>query len=186
MVYIYRFQEIVPLNAGNVLVLEDNEPATKWLALICQALNSPREASSPSQPPIDDCFRDPKNSNCSSVHFFQKSNLKSLSKNFRVDSSLVKACNCSADPSCVRRRARDIREFMYRFEVGCDEDAPITNFGGGIVNSTNYCLIASKQMVGLFLSVWVKTELVQHIGHLRAASVGRGIMGCLGNKVKKN
>jgi hypothetical protein len=75
---------------------------------------------------------------------------------------------------------------MYRFEVGCDEDAPITNFGGGIVNSTNYCLIASKQMVGLFLSVWVKTELVQHIGHLRAASVGRGIMGCLGNKVKKN
>ncbi|XP_078172364.1 type I inositol polyphosphate 5-phosphatase 5-like isoform X1 [Carex rostrata] len=182
-IYVIGFQEIVPLNAGNVLVLEDNEPATKWLALICQALNSPRDTSSPSQPPVDDSFRDSKNtSNGSGLHFFQKSNLKLLSKNFRVDSGLVKSCNCSADPSCMRRRARDIREFMYRFEAGCDEDAPVTNFGGGIGYSTNYCLVASKQMVGLFLSVWVKTELVQHIGHLRAASVGRGIMGCLGNK----
>ncbi|KAJ1696205.1 hypothetical protein LUZ63_004717 [Rhynchospora breviuscula] len=182
-IYVIGFQEIVPLNAGNVLVIEDNEPATKWLALICQALNSPRDTSSPSQPPSDDYFKDSKNSpNVSSLHFFQKSNLKLLSKNFRADSALVKGCNCSVDPSYVRRRARDIREFMYRFEAGCDEDAPVTNFGGGMGNGMNYCLIASKQMVGLFMSVWVKTELVQHIGHLRAASVGRGIMGCLGNK----
>jgi hypothetical protein len=38
-------------------------------------------------------------------------------------------------------------------------------------------------MVGIFLSVWVRKELVPHIGHLRVDSVGRGIMGLLGNKV---
>jgi hypothetical protein len=46
-----------------------------------------------------------------------------------------------------------------------------------------YNLIARKQMVGIFLSVWVRKELVPHIGHLRVDSVGRGIMGRLGNKV---
>ncbi|VAI04117.1 unnamed protein product [Triticum turgidum subsp. durum] len=44
-VYVLGFQEVVPLNAGNVLVIEDNEPASRWLALINQALN--RTSSSP-------------------------------------------------------------------------------------------------------------------------------------------
>ena len=44
-----RFQEIVPLTAGNVLVVEDNEPASRWLAIIHQALNEPQE-----QPDDDD------------------------------------------------------------------------------------------------------------------------------------
>lgn len=35
-----RFQEIVPLNAGNVLGPEDSGPAGKWLSLIGEALNS--------------------------------------------------------------------------------------------------------------------------------------------------
>lgn len=51
------------------------------------------------------------------------------------------------------------------------------------LNQLNYRLIKSKQMVGLFLSVWVKSELVPHIGHVRFSTVGRGIMGCIGNKV---
>lgn len=84
----------------------------------------------------------------------------------------------------MRRRARELREFIYRIESGSDEDSPTTDFSGSDLRSNmNYCLISSKQMVGLFLSVWVRSELVQHIGHLRVASVGRGIMGCLGNKV---
>nr|CAD1828730.1 unnamed protein product [Ananas comosus var. bracteatus] len=37
------FQEIVPLNAGNVLGAEDKGPAYRWLALIRRALNPPTE-----------------------------------------------------------------------------------------------------------------------------------------------
>lgn len=50
-------------------------------------------------------------------------------------------------------------------------------------NPMSYTLISSKQMVGLFLSLWVRTDLVQSVGHLRVSSLGRGILGRLGNKV---
>lgn len=50
-------------------------------------------------------------------------------------------------------------------------------------STISYRLVASKQMVGIFLSIWARKELVQHIGHLRISSMGRGIMGYLGNKV---
>lgn len=47
----------------------------------------------------------------------------------------------------------------------------------------HYCLAASKQMVGIFLCVWVRADLQRHISNLRVSCVGRGIMGYLGNKV---
>ncbi|KAF0933041.1 hypothetical protein E2562_013795 [Oryza meyeriana var. granulata] len=197
-IYVLGFQEIVPLNAGNVLVIEDNEPAAKWLGLIYQALNKPQDQSSGdelSPPEISDSRqggdgRDtiPKSSS-GGMLFFQKPSLKMLSKNYRVDSALVKTCTCLTDPSAMQRRAREMREFIYRIEASpppslaaaAEEDAP-PDACELARSSVNYCLIASKQMVGIFLSVWVRRELVQYIGHLRVDSVGRGIMGRLGNK----
>ncbi|XP_047974360.1 type I inositol polyphosphate 5-phosphatase 8-like [Salvia hispanica] len=38
-IYVLGFQEIVPLNAGNVLGQEDYSPAAKWLSLIRHSLN---------------------------------------------------------------------------------------------------------------------------------------------------
>lgn len=46
-----------------------------------------------------------------------------------------------------------------------------------------YCLAASKQMVGIFLCVWVREDLYKHVTNLKVSCVGRGIMGYLGNKV---
>ncbi|KAG8059411.1 hypothetical protein GUJ93_ZPchr0002g26521 [Zizania palustris] len=198
-IYVLGFQEIVPLNAGNVLVVEDNEPAAKWLGLIYRALNRPQDQSSGDElsPPETSDARQggresiPKSSS-GGMLFFQKPSLKMLSKNYRVDSALVKTCTCLTDPSTMLRRARDMREFIYRIEASpprqratSDEDAPPPSAippDAGERSGVNYCLIASKQMVGIFLSVWVRRELVQFIGHLRVDSVGRGIMGRLGNK----
>ena len=202
---LHRFQEIVPLNAGNVLVIEDNEPAAKWLGLIYQALNKPQDQSSGDElsPPETSDSRQgggsgsrdsiPKSSS-GGMLFFQKPSLKMLSKNYRVDSALVKTCTCLTDPSTMQRRAREMREFLYRIEASpppsSSSAAAAADVDGGpdaggelARSSVNYCLIASKQMVGIFLSVWVRRELVQYIGHLRVDSVGRGIMGRLGNKV---
>jgi len=47
-----------------------------------------------------------------------------------------------------------------------------------------YYLAASKQMVGIFLCVWVREDLYKHVTNLKVSSVGRGIMGYLGNKVR--
>lgn len=91
-IYVIGFQEIIPLNAGNVLGPEDSGPAGKWLGLIREALNS-----SPSE-------------------------------------------------------------------------------------KQHYCLVASKQMVGIFLCVWVRRDIYKHVTNLKLSCVGRGIMGYLGNK----
>lgn len=44
------------------------------------------------------------------------------------------------------------------------------------------CII-SKQMVGILISVWVRSDLHPCIRHPSVSCVGCGIMGCLGNKV---
>ncbi|QCD83651.1 type IV inositol polyphosphate 5-phosphatase 9-like [Vigna unguiculata] len=43
------------------------------------------------------------------------------------------------------------------------------------------CII-SKQMVGIFISVWTRRDLCPFIRHPSVSCVGCGIMGCLGNK----
>ncbi|KAJ8621415.1 hypothetical protein MRB53_029944 [Persea americana] len=42
--------------------------------------------------------------------------------------------------------------------------------------------VASKQMVGIFITVWVRGDLHQFVRHPSVSCVGCGIMGCLGNK----
>ncbi|KAI7756506.1 hypothetical protein M8C21_014495, partial [Ambrosia artemisiifolia] len=43
------------------------------------------------------------------------------------------------------------------------------------------CLI-SKRMVGLLISVWLRSDLYQHVKNANVSCVGCGIMGRLGNK----
>ena len=185
-IYVLGFQEIVPLSAGNVLVSEDNEPAAKWLALISQALNTPKSESNDSEHGSKTKDSKP----AESVNFFQKSSLKSMSRNFRAEgSSLLKACNCPVEsPSRERRRVRKFSDPMSKLdsEICRGESSLEELFSIAEIPSSpgqsKYSLISSKQMVGIFLTIWTKKELVPHIGHLRVDSVGRGIMGCLGNK----
>ncbi|KAE8728438.1 Type I inositol 1,4,5-trisphosphate 5-phosphatase CVP2 [Hibiscus syriacus] len=47
---------------------------------------------------------------------------------------------------------------------------------------SRYCLVASKQMVGIFLTVWVKSDLKHAVRNMKVSCVGRGLMGYLGNK----
>lgn len=184
----FRFQEIVPLNAGNVLVIEDNEPALKWLTLISQALNRPSDEIRDDD---NNCSTSESNINSketrhhSGVLFFQRPSLKVLSKNFAVDNGLVKSCNCYSE-SVWQRRRLTIREVIQGPDSIDDDDTTYSMGHFPHPNQLNYCLVKSKQMVGLFLSVWVRSELVPHVGHVRVSTVGRGIMGCLGNKVRNN
>ncbi|XP_057422098.1 type I inositol polyphosphate 5-phosphatase 5 [Lotus japonicus] len=189
-IYVLGFQEIVPLSAGNVLVIEDNEPAVKWLALISQALNRPKNEYS------DSSDSGSKNQNSSkeskspaSLNFFQKPSLKVISKSFRAEgSSLLKACNCPMEsPSRERRRIRKYSDPINKLDSEIRGGSPVEELLSiaeipSSLSQTKYNLISSKQMVGIFLTIWSKKDLVPHIGHLRVDSVGRGIMGCLGNK----
>lgn len=186
-IYIFGFQEIVPLNAGNVLVIEDNEPAARWLSLINQSLNNPTNG----------CLRGQKpNTGLGGSKFFPKPSLKSISKTFRtVSRRKLKSCNCTP-LELERKRSKD---FWFRCqpsnvsqsgisseEDDDEEDPSVFDISDISIpesgNETKYGLIASKQMVGIFVTIWMRKELVPHVSHLRIASTSRGIMGCLGNK----
>lgn len=183
-----RFQEIVPLNAGNVLVIEDNEPAAKWLALINQSLNKSCDLASRGLRP---------SASLAGSLFFSKHSLKKVSKTFRVESGRrLKTCNCT--PALERKQSKDFcfrnqQSHISEDDISLEEDDDVSNgfdiAAMSISSSTDqmkYSLIASKQMVGIFVTVWVRKELVQHVGHLRISCISRGIMGCLRNKVLFN
>lgn len=48
---------------------------------------------------------------------------------------------------------------------------------------SSYVRIVSKQMVGIFLTIWVRRSLRRHIQNLKVSTVGVGVMGYIGNKV---
>ncbi|XXG66219.1 hypothetical protein AAC387_Pa05g3745 [Persea americana] len=153
-IYVLGFQEIVPLNAGNVLGAEDKVPAAKWLSLIRRALNSDG--------------RDPE-----------------------VGHNYNRATTPDESDQKPRFSFSNLVALEDEWEEGyleqADQDLPISltnTFQSGLSTRTRgrYCLAASKQMVGLFLCVWVRSDLNRHIGDLKVSCVGRGIMGYLGNK----
>ncbi|PON59724.1 Deoxyribonuclease I [Parasponia andersonii] len=174
-IYILGFQEIVPLNAGNVLVIEDNEPAAKWLSLVNQSLNKPSNIA----------IR--RTTTGSGSLFFAKPSLRKISKNFRTESKRkLKSCNCTAESErkhnmdfCCPLQQPNLSEVDFSSEED-DEDTLSSSFTNQ--NHMKYGLVASKQMVGIFVTIWMRTELIQYVSHLRICCISRGIMGCLGNK----
>ncbi|WVZ54662.1 hypothetical protein U9M48_005427 [Paspalum notatum var. saurae] len=244
-VYVLGFQEVVPLNAGNVLVIEDNEPASRWLALINQALNRPSPppsdasaildaaasasaspsfafggrsvdtttaSASASASPASAALATPGRSSPLDPSLFHKSsNRREIRRAAITRGRRLKTCTCPSERQ-PRRAAAAYRRAPPCL-MGCggksasavegddstttsdeeDEEVRTSSFAASDVRSPapaapgrrrreRYCLVACKQMVGLFATVWVRRGLVPHVGHVRFSCVGRGIMGYLGNK----
>lgn len=115
-----RFQEIVPLNAGNILGSENSKISSKWNTLIEEVLNKRMAIEGRLQ--NTDIGETPK------VHPLKMHNsTNSIASDFQ-------------------------------------------------------CLI-SKQMVGIYITIWVRTALHGYISYPSVSSVGCGLLGCLGNKV---
>ncbi|KAL3830719.1 hypothetical protein ACJIZ3_019521 [Penstemon smallii] len=99
-IYVFGFQEVVPLRAASVLGTEKSKVSTKWNSLIREALNKTE----------------------------------------------------------ANERIKQIEE------------------------ENNFRCIISKQMVGILISVWIRTNLQPFVRNPSVSCVGCGIMGCLGNK----
>ncbi|KAL6522664.1 Type IV inositol polyphosphate 5-phosphatase 7 [Orobanche hederae] len=258
-IYVLGFQEIVPLNAGNILVAEDNGPAKKWLSLIKRTLsNAPgtsgysgRYTPSPVPNPVAEWNSDFEGSiSHKASTFFPRRSFQTpqnwrtendisapqprLERRFSVCDRVIfgrrpsdydpstksgyRPSDCSSshrpsdyssgtrvsDYSSSRRpsdyswgqRASDFSRW------GSEEDyhpgdSPSTVLYSPMSNGmyapgedvsvlpgghSKYSLVASKQMVGIFLTVWVRSELKEHVGNIKVSCVGRGLMGYLGNK----
>lgn len=262
-IYVLGFQEIVPLNAANILGAEDNGPAKKWISLIRRTLNNRPGTSggsgcytpSPIPDPVaeyDADFEGSSRQKTSSL-FHRKSFQAPRSWRTENDSSMPQARLDRRYSVCDRaifghrpsdyssshrpsdysssghrpsdysssRRPSDYRPSDYRpsdyssgnrpsdysswgqrpsdcsrwgssdDDYGPMEDSPSTNSfspasamedGYRWPAHSKYCLVASKQMVGVFLMVWVKNDLREHVRNMKVSCVGRGLMGYLGNK----
>ncbi|TYI65756.1 hypothetical protein E1A91_D09G178900v1 [Gossypium mustelinum] len=165
-IYVLGFQEIVPLNAGNVLGAEDNGPAAKWLSLIREALNSDQ-----SDKELARCYSDAtEESSPSSLQLEQQASLKprtSFTDLLSMEDELGE---------------EDFERLLNLNSNSSEEGSPSPTYMSGSPARQHFCLAASKQMVGLFLCVWVRTDLYKHITNLKVSCVGCGIMGYLGNK----
>ncbi|XP_010552761.1 PREDICTED: type I inositol polyphosphate 5-phosphatase 4 [Tarenaya hassleriana] len=215
-IYVLGFQEIVPLNAGNVLGAEDNGPARKWLALIRKTLNSLPDNSdscrtpSPVPHPAAELDSDFEGESIESKpSFFHRRSFQSLGQSMwmmdqdisGVQPHLDRRFSVS-DRVMFGHRPRDYDpNFRYcsSDEDNAQADSPLychylqdspASRSGSLVTDdrerqtekSRYCLVASKQMVGIFLTVWVKSDLRDSVRNLKVSCVGRGLMGYLGNK----
>ncbi|KAK3016774.1 hypothetical protein RJ639_006447, partial [Escallonia herrerae] len=284
-VYILGFQEVVPLNAGNVLGAENRRPIRKWERIIRKTLNRSLEpetkhksCSAPPSPVIrtssaadvladvndmpaldmieegskattDIC--DPQSEELneviatgnkfqlkriygseynrklywperslditsqalSSTYKLRRVNsssalvgsgqmekpLNASTQNIKVDGSGLKRSHHSSGNLLIwmNQRSRDevldsLSDASDQFseeEEGEDsfQEVPevIQETGlpkDGIKARSMYVRIVSKQMVGIYISVWVHRRLRRHIHNLKVSPVGVGLMGYMGNK----
>ncbi|KAK6140321.1 hypothetical protein DH2020_025958 [Rehmannia glutinosa] len=153
-IYVLGFQEIVPLNAGNVLGPEDCGPAATWLSLIRQALNRNADDYSVSK---------------------QSPNIPNDQQSYSKSRVSFSDLLLLEDDELIEQKG--FENFPNSRSNSCSSEEHSSS------GQHKYCLAASKQMVGIFLCVWVREDLYQHISSLKVSCVGTGIMGYLGNKV---
>eukprot|EP01018_Ginkgo_biloba_P038611 Gb_30238 [translate_table: standard] len=221
-IYVLGFQEIVPLNAGNVLGAEDNGPAAKWISLIRKTLNNPlgacngrncsrtlsslRDKFTDMQEPISSLDADSEGSKVvKGSSIFYKGSFRASSRSVRLNGEDVKGRQrlkrqfSIVDNILLGRlieRTDSNDSFNSAFSSSEDgysggdlsivSSSPMSNRRSSadrfISHQSKYYLAASKQMVGIFLTVWVRSDLRYHVHNLKVSCIGRGLMGYLGNK----
>lgn len=281
--YIIGFQEVVPLNAGNVFGAEDSRPIPKWEAIIRRTLNRPLEPetrhksySAPPSPVLrtssaadsladevetrafemmseqyagTSCDFDPEPQNFQEMmglgrnlhikRIFSKDTLSQfdwperpldatpqlsagaklrrvLSSSARIGSTwtdtslLFSSQNFVVNSSPLRRSYKSYGDLglalMEAQQMSDVLDSPLDAVDSyseeeedSFVETTplqhmndvkqdkakqrpGYVRIVSKQMVGIYISIWVRRRLRRHINNLRVSPVGVGLMGYMGNK----
>ncbi|GAA0174949.1 phosphatase [Lithospermum erythrorhizon] len=274
-IYILGFQEVVPLNAGNVLGAENKRPIPKWEAIIRRTLNNsseleakPKSYSAPPSPvlrtsstvgiladatdaPLVEVVEQTMNTNKESaddmIRFGKGLQLKRMydidcassldwperpldqtpqalssspklrrvfSSFGRVGSNWLDDALTFGNPSAECNKLKRVRHSSGNLGLmwmdqpdGLDEinsmsddsehdsdeeddsfpgfsddeqeTSPIT---GEVKMNQKYVRIISKQMVGIYVSIWVRKRLRRCINNLEVSPVGVGLMGYLGNK----
>uniref|UniRef100_A0A0E0HHB5 Inositol polyphosphate-related phosphatase domain-containing protein n=1 Tax=Oryza nivara TaxID=4536 RepID=A0A0E0HHB5_ORYNI len=257
-IYVLGFQEIVPLNAGNIFGSEDNSPIAVWEHIIRETLNKicpdKPQYKCHSDPPSpsrfnpsdyvmvmkDELLSESDSDNYGELHPLIKQNDDiaidndvvhdktyenfSAASNGRVHKGKdfsrmdsVKTSDQSPNLSYEKDRSKleETTKLLYHPErlgmiwpeqpldmmAQClpastslkalatpaslkstvnfpnDDLSHQVNSDNGVIKSKRPCFlrIVSKQMVGIYLSIWVRRDLRKHIQNLRVSTVGGSI-----------
>lgn len=249
------FQEVVPLNTGNVLGAEDNKPIPKWEAIIRRTLNKTsmpktkrKSYTAPSshstdvqQDMMDEDYLG--NSDNDEMKREEERSIIGVGKNLQlrrmhdidlqtildwperplnpiphVDSStklrrvlssstimgslygggMKREYQSYGNLSLFMREKQLVPQVFDSIDDVSDKlsDEEDDSFSELLQNNNKdgdeidtvksypeYVRIVSKQMVGIYVSVWVQRRLRRHVNNLKVSSVGVGLMGYMGNKV---
>lgn len=239
--YVLGFQEVVPLNAGNVFGAEDGGPALAWEELIRDTLTRTQPSTSrpkyryrshpatPTRDGADELFPGGTDTETDDDALFsfpvqaeeyvastprklvamedpedgqdeqqQRTLLKTMSKTDRIglawpEQPLDLLAMSTASTSLSSSSFKSLRSFgAHRSSMRSrDDGGPATvadlddalragkrNNGG----RSPFVRIVSKQMVGLFLTIWVRRGLRRCVQNIKVSTVGVGAMGYIGNK----
>ena len=191
-----------------MLCVEDDAPAVIWDGLIRQALNSrvkccdePHKSHSTPPSPWHETEIISEVPEVSDV----KGLMSTVVTEEALESSLLQKIPDSSDSQWLkdRMRAKDhtvksLTKNVKTAEVWlCEATMPDDDVSEAtpLANSSQttrkhscnrYSRVASKQMVGVFISVWVRSDLRRHVHNVKVSVVGCGILNFLRNKVKRD
>jgi hypothetical protein len=104
---------------------------------------------------------------------------------------MLAQAQCLPDNTKSLPSGKALRAYLSFKSVNGDSD-PFTednaahdlNINGAVAKRKrpHFVRIISKQMVGVYLSIWVRKSLRKHIQNLKVSTVGVGAMGYIGNK----
>ncbi|KAG0564895.1 hypothetical protein KC19_8G148500 [Ceratodon purpureus] len=207
-IYVLGFQEIVPLNTNNVLCVEDDAPTVIWDGLIRQALNSrvkcrdetQRSHSTPPSPAWHEKEVISEVPEVSDVNGLMstvvteealQTSLLMQKTPYSSDSQWLKdrtrARNLDHTVKSLTKNVKTAEDWLCEATIpddGANEATPLVNSSQILrKHSCNqYSRVASKQMVGIFISVWVRSDLRRYVHNVKVSVVGCGILNFLRNK----
>uniref|UniRef100_A0ACD5VFN8 Uncharacterized protein n=1 Tax=Avena sativa TaxID=4498 RepID=A0ACD5VFN8_AVESA len=242
--YVLGFQEVVPLNAGNVFGAEDGGPALAWEELIRDTLTRTQPSCSkpkyryhshPATPTRDGAadelfpggtdtetdddapfsfpaqaedyvastprplgvMEDSQTDQDEQQQQQQRTLLKTMSKTDRIGLAwpeqpldlLAMSTAPSTLPSSSFKSSRSFSKHrsFRNAHVADDGPAMVADLGATLLGKKNgsrspFVRIVSKQMVGVFLTIWVRRGLRRCVQNIKVSTVGVGAMGYIGNK----
>ncbi|XP_073388007.1 type I inositol polyphosphate 5-phosphatase 10 isoform X1 [Physcomitrium patens] len=217
-IYVFGFQEIVPLNANNVVLVEDQEPAARWESKIREYLNKKvgvrkeddpfQSRSAPLSPRNDDMGisvtdvsdvekmlgRCVSGKNLETAFLATEGNLLNYEKNIPAETleRLGEKETLTDSSWKFERESLDFTTQDLHEAAMVDEREnivlPLMSSTGSYAgynpagNQYQYSRVASKQMVGIFITVWIRSQLWRHVHNVKVSAVGLGLMHYLGNK----
>ncbi|KAH9575474.1 hypothetical protein CY35_01G113100 [Sphagnum magellanicum] len=206
----YRFQEIVPLIACNVVCVEDEAPIPIWEGLICHTLNNKMQVFKANDP-LKSC-KDPSTlSHCAECihhvpemydgedevsallqHSQHLPNTRVLHPEKAQINHLYSKQNSSEDETLLAHAGEDSTSIEWPPGAVREDDKESATFAPSISSTSTmfsspcrhnrFLRIVSKQMVGIYITIWIRSDLRHHVHDIKVCSVGCGIFNYLGNK----
>ncbi|KAK9821522.1 hypothetical protein WJX74_007052 [Apatococcus lobatus] len=190
------FQEIVPLSAGNVVMGASLDAASQWDQLIDNSLNEQKGGMGRSLSLQNGHMI----IRSGSLQQAQSMPLSPSQQGGAIDRRNTTGTQPSPRPSQEQlhqpssaagpapRPAEPEARSMARTESVMSEDdegylSPLEHvLPDDDVPSHSFVQVAGKQMVGVYLSIWVRRALLPHVHGIQVTAVGTGVLGYLGNK----